>query len=203
MRPGSDWDLAWFISAWRHFCVYVFFVSVFLFVVFLPLSSHPCSPSAGRSSLPGCVSALWRGLTGRRLGAPPPTHRPASPRVQTPPGLPSPPPQRTAYVCRLLTRNFSVFLFCSSVLHLHPCRYCSFVLSPQPPPSRTPPTRPARLCVVYLPYVGPAVSPKANPHHETAQRQFHEALKKNKNKERQISPEKTPKSAVAHELLVL
>lgn len=41
-------------------------------------------------------------------------------------------PQSTAYLCGLLTHNFSVFLFCSSVLHLHPCRYCSFVPSPHP-----------------------------------------------------------------------
>lgn len=45
-------------------------------------------------------------------------------------------PKAPAYLCRLLTHNFSVFLFCSSVLHLHPCRYCSFVPSPHPPLER-------------------------------------------------------------------
>lgn len=162
----------------------------------MPLSSHSCSPPpqlVAPASLAVALHSGGGGVDGEAVGSP-------SPRVQTPTSLPSPPPlppQRTAYVCRLLMHNFSVFLFCSSVLHLHPCRYCSFVLSPhhlhlEPTP---PPTRPARLCVVYLPYVGPAVSAKENPHPETARGQFHQPQKKNKRKN--FRSGKTPKSDVA------
>lgn len=78
-----------------------------------------------------------------------------------------PPPQSTAYLCRLLTHNFSVFLFCSSVLHLHPCRYCSFVPSS--------PQIHLHLRIVYILYI-PAwiarltVMPNANLNHFLASR---------------------------------
>lgn len=44
----------------------------------------------------------------------------------------TPPPKALLISAGFLTHNFSVFLFCSSVLHLHPCRYCSFVPSTHP-----------------------------------------------------------------------
>lgn len=142
MCIGSNYILAWFISA-SFLCVTFMCLCVLWFV---PPSLHFCSLPAG--CFPGCRSAPWVMTQSDHI-----------PRVQIPPQFPHP-PKSTASVCRLLTHNFSVFLFCSSVLHLHPCRYCSFVLSPHPPQPRFTPC----LCIVDLPYVRPAVMANANPH---------------------------------------
>lgn len=101
---------------------------------------------------PPCLSLCTLGVDGEAVGSPSPHTVQPPPECRPPPASLHPPllPQRTAYVCRLLMHNFSVFLFYSSVLHLHPCRYCSFVLSPhhrhlEPPP---PPAQPA--CALYI-----------------------------------------------------
>lgn len=126
-------------SLFLFLCLFVIFAAV-LALLQPPQLAVPASPAQALHSGGG--------------GQVPPTPTPCSDQPSPPECRPSPPPsQRTAYVCRLLTHNFSVFLFCSSVLHLHPCRYCSFVLSPHPPPPRTahypPPCLPVR-CVFAL-----------------------------------------------------
>lgn len=87
------------------------------------------------SCFPGCRHAYWvMGLA--PLLCPPFASLAPSPSVQRPPK------QRLQHLCRLLTHDFSVFLFYSSVLHLHPCRYCSFVRPSVPPHPATGPSSP-------------------------------------------------------------
>lgn len=156
MCIGSDCILAWFISA---SFLYVTFMCLCV-LWFVPPSLHFCSLPAG--CFPGCRSAPWVMTRSAVLWSSAPQlplySLTTSPECRYPLSPPTP-SKSTASVCRLLTHNFSVFLFCSSVLHLHPCRYCSFVLSPHPPQPRFTPC----LCIVDLPYVRPAVMANANP----------------------------------------
>lgn len=101
----------------RLFCICIF-------IFFVPLSLHLCGLWAG--CFPGCCSAHWVTLQlHTRLSDM--RHLLAQLRPEC-----ADTPEAPLTSAGFLMHNFSVFLFCSSVLHLHPCRYCSFVPSSHP-----------------------------------------------------------------------
>lgn len=113
------------------------------------------------SCFPGCRHAHWV-MELAPLLCPPFASLAPSPSVQRPPK------QRLQHLCRLLTHDFSVFLFYSSVLHLHPCRYCSFVCPPPHLLSQVPPLLSSPAYIIYVWQIPGLAQYKSKPQLEVA-----------------------------------